>query len=166
MRATGAQIGGSVRVTADEGGLRSVERSVPTPGCPAGYALGGYQVQVAPVAVIAASSGGSPEAAQHAGLSMPWVAPKSSGTNQLRSAGAVPMRWRVDSEKCWSWVLAVAWFYGRQASTSSPIAAAVWSWPRPSSWRRSRQVARSVTAVSWASLRRRVAGGSVVRAGA
>jgi len=38
--------------------------------------------------------------------------------------------------------------HGRQASTSSRIAAVVWSGPRPSSRRRRRQVARSVTAVS------------------
>jgi hypothetical protein len=38
--------------------------------------------------------------------------------------------------------------HGRQVSTSSRIAAVVWSGPRPSSRRRRRQVARSVTAVS------------------
>ncbi len=44
---------------------------LPLCGVAAEYALRGYQVQVAPVALLAASSGGSPEATQHAGLSMP-----------------------------------------------------------------------------------------------
>ena len=44
------------------------------------------------------------------------------------------------------------WRHGRQASTSSRIAAVVWSGPRPSSRRRRRQVARSVTAVSWGNI--------------